>query len=324
MNNQKLLRFILNLSILIGLVIAGWKYLNVQQVLEALQVFNLGYLLPMLLLSIFYIYLKGYRFVMLMKPVSDLPAHVFLNGYVAGTAATLLPGGVAARAGLMLQAGVPISRSTPPVILSSILDQVVLVSAAVLAGLFYPQVRGPALWFLIIGTLLGLSLLIPALRIRFSSWIESLARRFNFENSWRNFLQSVHQVTRVRILLASLIVTYAGLLVSVLILHLTLLGFQQALSLPVLFLVYIVPSFLGRNLGAPGGVGVTEASMVGFMNLSVGMEPELALAISVVFRIVIVLFQAFLGAAIYFFVWQGGNFRQPAKKEVDHPSDTHL
>jgi uncharacterized membrane protein YbhN (UPF0104 family) len=324
MDKRKLLRAILNIVIIAGLLLAGYRYLNAEEVVLALQSFDYSYLVWMLGLSALYIYIKAYRFVLLMKPVSRLPAKVVLNGYVAGTAATLLPGGVTVRAALMKQAGVPVSRSSVPVFFSSLLDQFVLVSGAIVAGLFYPEVRQVALVILAGAGAAALLLAVGPIRRGLGGVLDNLAGRFRFVEHWRNFQMSLRQVFTLPTMLAALAATYLGLLVNVLILHLTLLAFEQAVSLAVLFLAFIVPSFLGRNIGTPGGVGVTEAGMVGFFT-SVGIDPELSAAATAIFRIVIVLFQAALGALVYFFFWKGGRTMQPAVDEdKDHAREPHI
>jgi uncharacterized protein (TIRG00374 family) len=315
MDKKKLFRYILNIVIVGGMFLAGYRYLNAEELGAALQSFDYSYLVWLLAFSALYIYLKAYRFVILMKPVSRLPAKVVLNGYLAGTAATLLPGGVTVRAALMKQAGVPVSKSSVPVLFSSLLDQVVLISGAIVAGLFYPQIRQAALIVLAAAGTAAVLLAIPGVRRLVSRLLDRLAHRFRFMEHWRNFQQSLREVFTLRTMLLTLAITYVGLLVNVIILHLTLAAFNQTVSLAVLFLAFIVPSFLGRNIGTPGGVGVTEAGMVGFF-VSVGMDPEMALAVTAIFRIVIVIFQAALGAVIYFLFWKGGRTQAPEPSAV--------
>jgi uncharacterized protein (TIRG00374 family) len=326
MDKKKLFRYILNILIVAGLLLAGYRYLNAEEVGAALQSFDYSYLVWLLAFSALYIYLKAYRFVILMKPVSKLPAKVVLNGYLAGTAATLLPGGVTVRAALMKQAGVPVSKSSVPVLFSSLLDQFVLITGAIAAGLFYPQVRQAALIVLAGAGAAAILLAIPGVRRLASRLLDRLAHRFRFMEHWLNFQHSLREVFTLRTMLVTLGITFLGLLVNVVILHLTLQAFDQTVSLAVLFLAFIVPSFLGRNIGTPGGVGVTEAGMVGFF-ASVGMDPELALAVTAIFRIVIVIFQAALGAMIYFFFWKGGRSQAPepraAAKDKKHAGEPH-
>src|SRR5215210_8471463 len=129
----KYLKYILHVVVLVGLVIAAVKYINGEEVLQALKSYNYAFAPALLLLSALYLALKAWRFIRLMRPVSDVSGNVLFRGYVAGTAATLVPGGVAVRAGLMNQAGISLAKSGVPVALSSILDQVVFIVTALLS-----------------------------------------------------------------------------------------------------------------------------------------------------------------------------------------------
>jgi len=102
-----------------------------------------------------------------------------------------------------------------------------------------------------------------------------------------------------------LAITIVGLLVQVIILDFSLQGFGFNVSYATLFFAYIVPTMLGRLSALPAGVGVTEASMVGFLSSSAGVDPDTGLAATAIFRIATVFFQALLGALVYFFAWRG-------------------
>ncbi len=140
------------------------KYINGEEVLHALRSYNYAFAPALLAMAALYLSLKGWRFIQLMRPVSDLPGHVLFRGYVAGTAATLVPGGVAARAGLMNQAGVSVAKSGVPVAMSSILDQTVFVGSALLAAIWFESVRTPVLILLGILILLGVIFFFPGPR----------------------------------------------------------------------------------------------------------------------------------------------------------------
>ncbi|HEX7022713.1 MAG TPA: lysylphosphatidylglycerol synthase domain-containing protein, partial [Trueperaceae bacterium] len=139
------LRYVLHAAIVVGLVIAATKYLNGGQVLAAFGRFDYLFAPFLVALAATYLALMAWRFVWLMRPVSELPWGLPFRAYLAGQPITLLPGGVAARAGLMKQAGVSVSRSAGPVALSSILDQVVFVACSLVAALFFPAARVVAL-----------------------------------------------------------------------------------------------------------------------------------------------------------------------------------
>ena len=301
----KYLKYILHVAVLIGLIVAGVKYINGEEVLQALKSYNYAFAPVLLGLSALYLALKAWRFVQLMRPVSDVNGNVMFRGYVAGTAATLVPGGVAARAGLMKQAGISVAESGMPVALSSILDQVAFVGSALIAAFWFESIRVPML--IVLGVLIGLTVifLFPASRRWLGNIAAAIAKRFNVADQWKNFLQSGREVINTRTILVTLGITLVGLLVQVIILDFSLRGFGFNVSYATLFFAYIVPTMLGRISALPAGVGVTEASMVGFLSSSAGVDADTGLAATAIFRIATVFFQALLGALVYFFAWRG-------------------
>jgi uncharacterized protein (TIRG00374 family) len=310
---SKYLKYILHVVIIVGLIIAGIKYINGEEVLEAIKSYNYAFAPLLLALPTLYLSMKAWRFVQLMRPVSDLPANVLFRGYVAGTAATLVPGGVAVRAGLMKQAGVSVAKSGVPVALSSILDQVVFIGTAFLAAFWFEKVRVPALILLGILLLFGVLFLIPASRRFLDRIATAIAKRLNFEKDWRNMLRSGREVINTRTILVALAITVTAFLVEVVVLDLSLRGLGFKVPYATLFFAYILPQMLGRMSALPAGVGVTEASMVGFLSSSAGIDPDTALAAAAIFRLATAFFQALLGALVYFFAWRGEAEKSTAK-----------
>lgn len=299
------LKYALHAAILIGLVVAAAKYLNGEEVLKALQEYNYAYVPLLLALSTGYILMKAWRFVILMRPVTDLDWQTMVRGYVAGTAATLLPGGIAARAGLMHQAGVSVERSAGPVALSSILDQAVFVVGALVAALFVQSARVPALILLGVVIALGAVLLFPFTRrklLRAADWI---AEKAGVEERWQGFLECLPDILTWKRLLITFGITAVALIPLIVILDLSLRGLDVQVPYPTLFLAYILPTMLGRISALPAGVGVTEAGMVGFLASAAAADVDVVTAAVAIFRIATVFFQALLGAVIYFLFWKG-------------------
>jgi uncharacterized protein (TIRG00374 family) len=310
----KYLKYILHVVVLVGLILAAMKYINGEEVLQALRSYNYSFAPVLLALSALYLALKAWRFIRLMRPVSDVSGNVLFRGYVAGTAATLVPGGVAARAGLMNQAGVSVAKSGMPVALSSILDQVAFIGSALFAAIWFENVRLPVLILLGVLLFLGLIFLFPAPRRWLGQAAAAVAKRFNLAEQWKNFLEHGREVINTRTILVALAVTVAGLLVQVIILDFSLRGFGFNVPYATLFFAYIVPTMLGRISALPAGVGVTEASMVGFLSSSAGVDADTGLAATAIFRIATVFFQALLGALVYFFAWRGENEKRQQVK----------
>ena len=298
-------KYLLHAAILIGVVAAAAKYLDRDQLLVALQRFEFIFAPPLLAVSVAYIFLKAWRFVLLMRPVTDVPWAVMVRGYVAGTAATLLPGGVAARAGLMSQAGVPVEKSAGPVAYSSLLDQVVFLLGLFAAAFWVDSARLPALIFFGFLLLFGLLLLIPPVRRSFGRLAEWIAEKLNFLEGWQRFVSTLQQVSAPMVLLIGLLFTLIGLIFQIVMMDLSLRAFDLALPYSTLFLAYMLPTMLGRMSALPAGVGVTEVSMVGFLASSNGLDVETVTAAAVIFRLGTVFFQAVLGALIYFYFWRG-------------------
>jgi uncharacterized protein (TIRG00374 family) len=303
---KKYLKYGLNAVIFIGLIVAGVKYLSGEELLTALREFDYQFAAFILVLAFGYLVLKAWRFVLLLRPLEEeLDSWVTFRAYLAGEAAALLPGGIAARAGLLEQADVPVGKGSVSVVFNSGLDQFVLISAALIATLWFEQWRLPV--FIIIGIIIFLTILflIPAIRDwlwRLSDW---LAQKFNFKEALLEFVENVPQVFTWRIMLATTALTIASFALHVIALELTTRGVGTELSYAILTVAYVLPTVLGRLSGLPGGFGITEAGMVGFLTTTTALAVGTATAVVAIFRIATIVFGALVGALIYFFWWRG-------------------
>jgi uncharacterized protein (TIRG00374 family) len=300
------LKYVLHIVVLIGLIVAGAKYLSGDEVIEALRAFDYSYAPFMIALSLTYLGLKGWRFVLLTRPVAeDLPWYVTFKAFVAGQAAALVPGGIAVRAGLLNQADVPVGRGSIPVLLNSGLDQAVFITGSLIAALWFEWARTPVFIVLSVLIVAGLILVIPPSRHWLLTMIEWAAKKFNLLDQWREFLKAAPEVFTPFTILTTLALTVAAFACHVIALDLTLRGVGAVLPYSSLTLAYILPTALGRLSGLPGGVGVTEAGMVGFLTSTSDLGNAAAFAASAIFRIVTILLPAAIGALIYFFGWRG-------------------
>ncbi len=325
-NKSKQLQYVLHAAVILGLVWAAVKYINGEEVVAALQSFQYGLLPLMLLLSTLELLIKAGRFTLLTTPFApDLPKSVIYKAYVSGQAATVLPGGIAMRAGLMKQAGVPLTKSSVTVIIHSLWDQAAFLFATLIAALWFPAARTPVLLItsvLAIGILL---LLLPQTRTWLIATITKIAMRFNFAEQWQQFLAAVPQLFTRRIVLGSLLLTLIPFVSSIITLNLTMRGMGLPLPYPTLFLAYTLPTMLGRLLPLPGGgIGVTEAGMVGFLTTTAQINPDTAVAAVAIFRIVTIFYPILIGAIVYFLFWRGEResaTNQETKLEVSRASN---
>ena len=305
--DKKYLKWGLNIAILIGLVIAGVKYLNGDDIRKAFQSFDYRYAPFVLGLSALYLALLSWRFGFFFQPLIDkVKWGTIMKAYAAGQAATLLPGGVAARAGLLKQADVEISKSAVPVVYSSLFTQLVLLSAALIAAIWVETVRVPAL--ILLGVLLVVSalIIIPATRsyfVRFSDW---LAGKFGAKEDWHDFLDNVQDSLDPASLGMATLLTVVGVAVKIIALDLVIRGLGFSLPYSSLILAYVLPTILGRLSGMPGGgLGVTEAGMVGYLTSTSDMGNGTAFAAAAMFRVATDFFIALLGGLVYATLWRG-------------------
>lgn len=303
---QGKLKYVLHLAILVGLIVAGMKYLSGQEVLEALKTFDYRFAPFMLALALTYLALKTWRFLLLTRPVvRNLSGWVLAKLYIAGEAAAYLPGGVAARAGMMNQLDVPLGKGSVPVLFNSLLDQVVLITGAMIVALWFERSRTPVFIVLGIFVLMGLFIVIPTTRqwaLQGGKWI---AAKVKMRDEWRKFLKTLPKEVTPRTMTSTLALTMAAFACHIVALDLAVRGVGSQLSYPVLAMAYFLPTVLGRLSGLPGGIGVTEAGMTGFLTSASDMGPNTAIAAVAVFRIATVLFIALSSSLVYFFGWHG-------------------
>lgn len=302
---KTIFKYVIWAAVMVGLLLAALKYLNSEDFIRALRTFHWLYAPLILSLSTVYLSLKGWRFVLLLRPLCDLHWSVLLRAYVAGQPATLLPGGVAARVALLEQVDVPVAKSSAPVALSSILDQVLFLAGALVAALWFEPARLPALILLGILACAGLLLAVPLTRRWLSHALSWIIAKVNILERWQRFLQASEDIATPAILTWSLALTLATFAIRILILALSLWGMGISLPLSTLFLAYTLSTALARLVPVPGGFGVTEASMVGLLVSTSNLEINTAAAAVAIFRVATILFQAVLGLPVYFFFWQG-------------------
>lgn len=311
----KYLKYGLHIAAVVGLVWAVVKYVNGQEVLDALRTFQLIYIPIMIALALSSFLLKAWRFVLMISPFTeDISNWVIIKGYIAGQAIALLPGGMTARAGLMKQVGVPLEESGAPVLFQSGWDQAVLLSGGLIAALWFPGARLPI--FIILGVLavLAVLLIVPSTRNWLEGIAERIAARFNFEDKWNRFLKTLPKVFTKKIMAWCLVLTVSAFACQFGILWLATNGLDLEIPVPTLFLAFVVPTVLGRLVPVPGGFGVTEAGMVGFLTSTTQVNSNTTVAAVALFRIAAILVPAAVGAVVYFLVWRG-------EEEVDEDTE---
>jgi hypothetical protein len=205
MKKLPLLKYGLHLLVIAGLVVAGMKYVNGDEFWKAIHRFN-WWLAPLILsLTVVYLVVKGWRFVTLIRLFSDVPRPLILRAYIAGQAPALLPGGIAARAAFLEQVGIPMQKSGAAVAMSSMSDQFVLFSAAMLSALWFESARKPVLILLAVLITISVLLGIEASRHWLMGVIEKVLGKLHLEKYWEGFCGSLKNMSSLPMLLGSVL-----------------------------------------------------------------------------------------------------------------------
>jgi len=286
--------------------VIGIKYLSSEEIFQALRDFDYSYAIFLLLLSPGYLFLKAWRFVLLLQPLErKLAWWPVFKAYIAGEAASFVPGGIAARAGLLKQAGIPLREGSIPVLFSSVQDQVVLITGALIVALWFERGRLPVLIILGVIAVIAILLAIPTTRRPITRATEWGAGKFNLRDEWRESLKNIPEVITWSTMSTTLMLTMASFALHIVMLQLAIEGVGISPSYSVVALAYLLPTVLGRLSGSPGGVGVTEAAMVGFLTSTSELNYASGFAAVAIFRIAAVVFIGLFSVAVYFLTWNG-------------------
>ncbi len=257
--------------------------------LAALREFPLPTLAAMLALGLASLAVRGLRWGQLMRVVGHpTRARDAIYLQIAGQTMTLTPG----RIGEILKpwlarstSGMPMTRGVALVFAERVAD---LIGVCLLALGGFTLVGGDR-WTLV-G---GLAAVLVGSTLASSEWLHALALRIVEKQNWacehHAAAETISETIRVSLTRRTLMwsvpasVLAWGLEGVGFALCLSSLGFS-ALSLPAAVSVYAIATVAGALTFLPGGIGLTEASMVGVL-IAAGMQPADASAATVITRI---------------------------------------
>ena len=296
-------RWALNGAVVIGLLIAGTKYLSGGQFWDAIGHFRWIYAPLILGLTLIYLVIRGLRFGVPLNHLSGLDRKTAAICSVAGEGAALMPGGVMTYLAMLKEVGVKVGRSGATVAWISFLDQGLFISLSLIAALWLPVARNGSLAVLSILLAAGVLLAIPTTRLWIIVALETILLQLGLLVSWRDGLAAMRDLLTIRVAGAGLLLTLAAALTMAGALDLAVSGLGADITFVAALLAYTLSTMLGRLTPLPGGVGVTEAALVGVLHKVGGIGLEEAAAATAIFRVGTTLFGAVVGTAVYGLWW---------------------
>ena len=297
-------RWALNGVVLGGLVVAGAKYLRGGQFWGAIAHFQAIHALPILLLTLLYLTIRGVRLGVPLHYLSGLNRVTAGVASVSGEGAALMPGGVMTYLAMLREVGVKVGQSGASVAWISVLDQGLFVSLSLVAALWLPAARQGAFAVLTLLVIVAILLSIPVTRLWLLVIWETVLLKIGALVSWRDGLDAMRELMTLRVVGAGVLLTLGAALTLAGALKFAVLGLNADITFASALLAYTLSSMLGRLTPLPGGVGVTEAALVGVLHKIGGLDLEQAAAATAIFRVGTTLFGAVVGTAVYALWWQ--------------------
>jgi uncharacterized protein (TIRG00374 family) len=301
---MKRLHHLLSVILVGGLILAAYRYLSWELMLEAWGKVSWTTLGLLLVLPAFYLLLKGWRFVLMMRTSQELDDRTVLAGYVASQSASLLPGGFAARSAILTQAGIPMERSVGPVLANSGMDQLVLLSCGLVLAAWYAEIRPAALTLSLLLLMVVALLTHPRSRSGMAGLLLGLSKRFGLGQKMADFQQTCWALVDGKLFFSTFILSLMADLMSYAILCLVVASLGFSVEYLPLAGAFVVPTLLGRLSPLPAGAGVTEAGMIVFLANQTAMTTNQAAAAATLMRVFDVVLPALYGALVYFLFWQ--------------------
>ncbi len=298
-------RWLLNGAVAIGLLIAGKKYLSGGQFWGALAHFHWIYAPLILGLTLLYLAIRGVRLGVPLRFLSHLDRLTAGVASVSGEGAALMPGGVMTYLAMLKEVGVKVADGGASVAWISVLDQGLFVSLSLVAALWIPAARAGAVAVLSVLVVAGVLMAIPLTRLWITVAWDTLLLQVGVLVQWQDGLAAIKKLLAPRVLGEGVLLTLVAALTMAGALDLTVSGLGADITFASAMLAYTLSSMLGRLTPLPGGVGVTEAALVGVLHKVAGLDLENAAAATAIFRVGTTLFGAVIGSAVYAIVWRG-------------------
>lgn len=286
--NKLILGLILGIVVFVGLGI----YADFNEMSRLLQQFNWGWL-PLILglTSLNYLLrFAKWHYYLAQIGITNLPVKDHLRIFVGGFGLSLTPG----KAGELIRTiwyknrvGVHPTKTAPMSFAERITDGMAMTILALGGVIAYPQY-----WLLTITVGLVLVIIVIILQIRplvhwFLNFGEKLPLVSNIIHHLHTMYESTYQLLRLKNLLVAVGLGCLAWSSQGLAFYLVLVGLGSPPSFSLLFLaVFIlnISSVVGGYSGMPGGLGVTEGSMTGLLQLMVGLPQNQAATATLLIR----------------------------------------
>lgn len=270
-----------------------------RQVASHLAQLDTGFVVLLLVLSLVNYVLRGLRWQVFSRRAGlSVPYRRTLLYYFGGFAMLLTPGKVGELVRLWLLKrghGVPYERSIGLMIADRLTDGLAF-ALLILVGLSSFAAFAPAIWAAVaLVTAVTVALVRPALLLRLVGWVHGVVGRWpRLFARLRRALRHASALAAPTPALAAMILSLIGWFAEISAFHMLLDAFGAQVTVAEATFVFSFAAIVGALVVIPGGLGGTEATLLGLLAL-LKVEPSAALAATLVIRATTLWFAAILG-----------------------------
>lgn len=315
--------FGLGFTVFLGLIL----YADIQEVGYLLQRFRWNLLPAILGLTLINYLLRGARFHYYLRQldVYNVSFWTSLRVFIGGFALTLTPGKVGELIRVLWlkdMAGVDPVRVAPSTLVDRIVDGLVMAILASLGALIYPQYRLAVM--LILSIIVGV-IIISQIR-PLVLWLLNLGEHLplvsRFVHALRTLYENTYELLRLKSLLVGVGIGLISWSAEGLAFYLILVGLNITGSFNLVLLANLslaLSSILGGISSLPGGLGATEASMTGMLQVLLGLPENAATTATLFIRFCTLWFGVGLGV-LTVAIWRRLLFGDGTEKLVPSPA----
>jgi len=293
-------RFWLIILFAVVVYLAMGIYANFGNLISALLKFNWTFMVIMLVLVTLAYFVRFIKWNFFLKNVDvHLPIKENLFVFFSGLSMTITP----AKAGEIWKGwlireinGESLSKTVPVVIIDRVTDIIGLVVLSFLGILFYKSGIYVLVIILVLFVFFVLAIKSETISSRLISLLEGRASKYSVDikEAHQAFQKSIETKYLVGM---SLIAIFAWFL-ECLAIFFVILGFGEYINLVLSVFLYSFSSILGALSFIPGGLGVAEASLSGFLVLF-GLSSSIAVGAALIMRFGTLWYGAILGFLVY-------------------------
>lgn len=309
---------VLTIVLLGALVYAAATHLDIRLMarlfaeLSPLEVMAIA-LLPMGMVTA-----RAARFVVLSWPATRRERLAAFYGYCASQAVSAFPTGVAGRAAVVSNSGLPFAQYLVLLMTDSFFDLSYLALSTLLVAFVIPAYRTPI--YLVVPLLIALVPLVAASPLRHGTKRLSFAaaRRLSKVDTWKNLCRAFRRLRQSRSLVVCAALTLIANGVNLFALWCSVRAFDLQVPISTLLLSLTLPTLMGRIVFLPGsGTGVVAAGMAAVLAHSGAVNANQGAAISIVYRLIDMAMPTVYGWCLLLFVRSPG---RTAGEETDDSS----